>query len=394
MIWSCPPTARSGSCPAGWWRARSRPRCWRPGSPTRPSCARLRALLARVRRPYPPPAGSQAGRRSLRSGDRIRAQRGDPAPGQRGDAVRRARAPTPRAALDALLELDAGPDDELILADNSGVAPERDGVLVVLAVSERSPSHARNVGAEHATRDWVLFLDADCCAAPGLIERYFAQPVAARRRRAGRRGGRRRPTGHRSPPATAPRATSWARARISLTPTCRAPWPPTCSCAGARSSRSAASTRACAPPRTLTSAGACSAPAGVLEARPRARVEHRYRTSVDALRRQWRGYAAGRAWLGRRYEDFDPEPALRRAGGRVLRRRSARAAVARGRAPARSTVRRAADRGRFLALDALLGVEELAGLALSNRPRPARGKRPGPGGAGRRAVPDPRRSAG
>ena len=47
-----------------------------------------------------------------------------------------------------------------------------------------------------------------------------------------------------------------------------------------------------------------------LEGRPQARVEHRYRTTVRALRRQWRGYAAGRAWLGRRYDGFEPEPAL------------------------------------------------------------------------------------
>ena len=47
-----------------------------------------------------------------------------------------------------------------------------------------------------------------------------------------------------------------------------------------------------------------------LEGRREATVEHRYRTTVRALRRQWRGYAAGRAWLGRRYDGFAPEPAL------------------------------------------------------------------------------------
>ena len=81
------------------------------------------------------------------------------------------------------------------------------------------------------------------------------------------------------------------------------------------------------------------------------------------LRRQWRGYAAGRAWLARRYEDFEPEPAVRgcRAG-------------ARGAGPAaRSGWRRPPGAlrvgpGRFLALDALLAGEELAGFALSNRP--------------------------
>jgi hypothetical protein len=111
-----------------------------------------------------------------------------------------------------------------------------------------------------------------------------------------------------------------------------------------------------------------------LEGRREAAVEHRYRTTVRALRRQWRGYAAGRAWLGRRYDGFAPEPALTRAAGRVLRRRrAAPVAVARGApaasAPGASPAPGGLDRGRFLALDALLGVEELAGFALSNRPR-------------------------
>src|ERR1019366_7475177 len=38
---------------------------------------------------------------------------------------------------------------------------------------------------------------------------------------------------------------------------------------------------------------------------PEARVQHRYRTTVRELRRQWRGYAAGRAWLARLYEGFE-----------------------------------------------------------------------------------------
>jgi len=89
--------------------------------------------------------------------------------------------PRPAAllALDSLLALDGGPGDELILSDNVGVAPERDGVLVIRADGERSPSHARNAGAERASREWVLFLDADCRPARDLIESYFAQAIAA-----------------------------------------------------------------------------------------------------------------------------------------------------------------------------------------------------------------------
>jgi hypothetical protein len=94
---------------------------------------------------------------------------------------------------------------------------------------------------------------------------------------------------------------------------------------------------------------------------------------VAELRRQWRGYAAGRAWLARRYEGFAPEPAVVRVFGRLRHR--TRAAIGPGgtvgQPPPRSAPRVDAgrlERGRYLALDALLSADELAGLALSNRP--------------------------
>ena len=55
-----------------------------------------------------------------------------------------------------------------------------------------------------------------------------------------------------------------------------------------------------------------------LELRHHALVEHRYRTTLGDLRRQWRGYAAGRAWLARRYDGFEPQPAVARVRGRGL----------------------------------------------------------------------------
>ena len=80
-------------------------------------------------------------------------------------------------ALGALRALDTRPDDELILADNSGVAPDDQRVSVVPATGEQSPSHARNAGSARAGRDWILFLDADCTAPPDLLDRFFAGPV-------------------------------------------------------------------------------------------------------------------------------------------------------------------------------------------------------------------------
>src|SRR5205823_3987580 len=129
-----------------------------------------------------------------------------------------------------------------------------------------------------------------------------------------------------------------------------------------------------------------------LEFRPEAWVEHRYRTSLIELRRQWRGYAAGRAWLGRRYDGFTPEPAVLRALGRMRLGRSVRR-------PARSHSTKLPrvsghgpragglpgahriERGKYLAIDALLALEELAGLALSNRPLAGERRPAQPGGA-------------
>jgi hypothetical protein len=103
-----------------------------------------------------------------------------------------------------------------------------------------------------------------------------------------------------------------------------------------------------------------------LELRRGAQVEHRYRATLRELRRQWRGYAAGRAWLGRRYDGFTPQPAVTRVLRRLPRR-----ALGPGAAPSRGAPTPGVgrlERGRYLALDALLSVDELAGLALSNRP--------------------------
>src|SRR6202035_4215758 len=79
------------------------------------------------------------------------------------------------AALTALRALATGAGDELILSDNSGVMQGgAAGIDVVRASGEASAAHARNVGAAHATRDWILFLDADCEPAPDLLDAYFS----------------------------------------------------------------------------------------------------------------------------------------------------------------------------------------------------------------------------
>jgi GT2 family glycosyltransferase len=285
-------------------------------------------------------------------------------------------------ALAALRALDTGPDDELILADNSGVAPADERVTVVPATGEQSPSHARNAGAARAGRDWILFLDADCRAPADLLDRFFAEPVAGD---VGALAGAVIPEGPGSRPLGLAVRYGAAKSFLDQDAHLAHPFMPRAVAANLLVRREAfeavggfyEGVRAAEDTDfswRLQRAG------WRLEGRRAATVEHRYRTTVRALRRQWRGYAAGRAWLGRRYDGFAPQPALTRAAGRVLGRRSpAHGHTAHGQAgtvpPAGGPAAGRAgpvsrvERGRFLALDALLGVEELAGFALSNRPR-------------------------
>ena len=275
-------------------------------------------------------------------------------------------------ALAALRALATGPEDELILADNAGVAVTDERVTVVPATGEQSPSHARNAGAAHASRPWILFLDADCTAPADLLDRFFAVPVDDA---VGALAGAVIAAGPGSrPPGVAERYGA-AKSFLDQDAHLAHPFMPRAVAANLLVRREAfeavggfyEGVRAAEDTDfswRLQRAG------WRLEGRREATVRHRYRTTVRALRRQWRGYAAGRAWLGRRYDGFAPEPALARAARRVLRPRSGGPALPAG--PGHALVPAAPgrlDRGRFLALDAMLGVEELAGFALSNRPR-------------------------
>jgi hypothetical protein len=281
-----------------------------------------------------------------------------PFAGSRGEA---------EVALSALGALSVGGGDERILVDNTGIAPAAEGVRIVRAPGERSPAHARNVGAAQAGGEWILFLDADCRAPADLVDRYLAAPVADD---VGALAG-----------AVAPAAGAetfaarYGAARSFLDQDAHLAhgYMPRAVAANLLVRRTAfeaiggfyEGVRAAEDTDfswRLQRAG------WRLESRPRARVEHTYRASVGALRRQWRGYAAGRAWLARRYDGFEPEPALARAAGRVIGRRRRVPAPGRPSARPSGAPRPRLERGGFLALDALLGVEELAGLALSNRP--------------------------
>jgi len=289
--------------------------------------------------------------------------------------------PAAQAAIDALRALRLQPGDELILADNSGVAKPRGGVAVVPVTGEQSPAHARNAGAARAHCDWVLFLDADCRAPAGLLDAYFASPVSDD---VGALAGEVLATA-----AGDTLASRYGSARNFLSQQAHLnhPYRPRAAAANLMVRHAAfeqiggfyEGVRAAEDTDfswRLQQAG------WRLELRRGAQVEHRYRVTVRELRRQWRGYAAGRAWLARRYEGFAPEPAVARAAGRlkarVHLRVRARGQLPSGRPVAPRTAARARgaprvhagplERGRFLALDALLSADELAGLVLSNRP--------------------------
>lgn len=263
------------------------------------------------------------------------------------------------AALASLRALDALPGDELILVDNSAVAAAREqpGITVVRAISEHSPAHARNAGAARADGEWVLFLDADCHPGPALLESYFAEPVGEE---VGALAGE-------VVPASGGRglASRYAASRSFLSQSAHLahPYRPRAAAANLlvrrrafeqlggffEGLRAAEDTDFC---WRLQDAG------WRLELRAQAWASHRYRTTLGDLRRQWRGYAAGRAWLARRYEDFRPQPALLRALGRRTRRSAEISQAAAG----------GGARGATPIIDALLGVEELVGFLLSNRP--------------------------
>ena len=275
------------------------------------------------------------------------------------------------AAIGVLLELDTRPDDELILADNSGVAPRVAGVTVVRATAERSPAHARNAGAARARNGWILFLDADCRAPRGLLDAYLAEPVPEN---VGVVAGEVVPSADGDTLAARYGA---ARSFLSQQAHFAHPYRRRAVAANLLVRRAAfeqvggfyEGVRAAEDTDfswRIQQAG------WRVELRPAARIEHRYRTTVKELRRQWRGYAAGRAWLARRYEGYAPQPAVRRVGTRTWRRirpRDARRPRHRVR-PHHGSSRDAGrlERARYRALDALLAVEELAGLTLSNRP--------------------------
>lgn len=225
-----------------------------------------------------------------------------------------------QAALRSLLELELGPEDEILFVDNSepAVVTEYDGpATVVRAGGERSSYYARNVGAERARNRWLLFMDADCTAVDGLLDRYFdprpddrtgilagellgdgsQSSLAARwtRSRRGRRTSKEEDLGPRPAGATGNLLVR-RRAFEEL---------------GGfhKGIRFSADIELCWRAQDL---------GWQLEHRADALATHADPERVRDLMRQASAYGAGRRWLARRYPDADPRRAVASMGRSVL----------------------------------------------------------------------------
>lgn len=92
------------------------------------------------------------------------------------------------AALERLLQTLAGvalgAGDSMVVVDNGPPSPDRRprafGERRRVIVETRLPSsyYARNHGAQEGSAEWLLFVDADTEPPAGLLDAYFAEPVA------------------------------------------------------------------------------------------------------------------------------------------------------------------------------------------------------------------------
>jgi glycosyltransferase involved in cell wall biosynthesis/GT2 family glycosyltransferase len=221
-----------------------------------------------------------------------------------------------RAMLAALGRIELGPDDELIVADNTGAAVvERaaaDGpprTRVVQADVERSSYYARNVGAEAASGEWLLFVDSDTRPIPDLVDRYLAEPPGER---VGIVAG-----GVRSAEGQASLAARYAHSRGHISEEWHlrtGPYPAgvTANLLVRRSAwealggfhegvRSGADVEFCWRAQQL---------GWGLVHRPEASVEHVHPETIPELLRKARRHSAGRVWVNRLYDGALPRPTL------------------------------------------------------------------------------------
>ncbi len=218
--------------------------------------------------------------------------------------------------LGRLATVDRHGDDELIVADNRPGA-RADGA-VIDASGIPTPGFARNRGAELATRDWLVFIDADTRPVSSLLDAYFDPPpdpatavlaggiidVVERPTLVARYGAARSQMGEQ---ATLGRTGS--------------PYAQTANCAVRRSAFAAVGgfdERA----RAGEDADLCfrlAAAGWRLEHRAAAVVSHRARETLGAMVHQLAVHGSGAAWLNRRHPGSFPPPSLGELGRRFGR---------------------------------------------------------------------------
>ncbi len=269
--------------------------------------------------------------------------------------------------------------DQLIISDNSGTvrhprAKSRTATgsavksTVVRAAGEASASRARNVGAGAANNDWILFLDADVYPPADLVDAFFAQPIADNVGAV---------TGDiYGIPDSSTLAARYGTARNFLGQRSHVmnPYRPRASSANLLVRRAAFEqiggyTEGIWAGEDTDFTWRLQEAGWTLGFNEHAVVEHEYRKTLRALGKQWRGYAAGAAWLARRYPDFEPDPGLNRLGRILLHKVGIGKGVAfraDGRASASSARLSELERLQFFLINCYLGVEEQIGLRMSN----------------------------
>lgn len=283
-----------------------------------------------------------------------------------------------RRLADGLAGLRLRPGDEVLVADNTpGQIAGRgigDSIRVVPAGDVQSSYSARNLGAEAACNDWLLFMDSDCRPSPGLLDGYFTPPIPDDW---GAVGGR----------IDAARGQTGTLARYAMSRAhLRQPeilddgYRPMVVTANVLVRR-AAWAQVGGFQEGIRSAGDSDFSWRLQDAgwelgyRDDAAVEHRFRESLPDLARVFARYGAGSAWARRRHLDY-PRPPLVRGLARCL------AGVVGW------TLTGRFERARFKAIDAVLLVAGATGGLMGNVSRGAADRQGTSGGPAVLAVVD------
>ena len=265
------------------------------------------------------------------------------------------------ALLAGLRSLRLGEGDELLVADNGGVLAQGEAAAldepapfrVLPAPDERSSYYARNVAADAARNEWLLFLDADTQPPPSLLDDYFREPVPDRCGAVA--GGVVAARGQRSLVARYAASRRYLSQAAHLRDVHR-PYAITANLLVRRAAweqvggffeglRSGGDQDFC---WRIQDAG------WTLEYREPAAVEHRHRERVRPLLRQMARYSAAIAWMERRAPGSSPRPPVARRLARSAAGAAAWAAAGRR------------ERAAFKLLDGAVVLAEGAGYLLSN----------------------------